>query len=232
MKMKQFACWAFLSAAAWAGLAACGEPVAPDPAHDVYGTYDLVLWGNDPLPFVQYNRLNYNRLNGGTLSLVRGMEFERTWDAVGNLWHQLPLTGTFRVSGDSVVRGELPVLLRHEGQALVSEYGGEVWVKRGVPVPPRYRYETYQRVRPSFLGPSLAYPDDYVWLWEDGSFRHELDTYYYGIWGTGGTYEIRSDTLLVLSTPLAVTDRSAGELTEGVLKYGVLHIGQWTYVRR
>jgi hypothetical protein len=214
--------WKALAAVAlpcW--LAACGDPVAPDPYAEVRGTYDLVIVAGLPLPYVTFFRLNWHMIVSGTLELRADGEFVHTVNGVAQ-------TGEYGVQGDTVwlrMDGDDLATYLREGAALVyQDVGarGPVWVKQGQIETTRFQYQRYRmttRVAPADSLPMLA--SDF-WIWESG--RYDKQSYVAGahLWRESGTYTVEGDSLLNFDPVIALWNESEGVLTGEHLRIGAV----------
>jgi hypothetical protein len=209
-----------MAAVALAGIAgACGDPVGPALA--VRDTYDLVLAGGHPLPYVRYDRLNEYRVTSATLTLRT-----TTWLHVVN---GVEISGEYRVRGDTVAltrEGQPWGAYLHEGAALVPLPGtGATWVKQGKIETTPCRYDTYRMTRRQPPADSMPMLASHLWLWEDGRF--DVQSYVAGIvWRQTGSYAAEADGTLHFDPAIEMWSEA-----EGVREGEEVRIGAVTYAR-
>jgi hypothetical protein len=208
-------------------LAACGDPVVPDPHAEVRGTYDLVLSGGQPLPYVVHTGgLNSLRIVAGTLELRANGRFIQTVNGVET-------AGEYGVQGDTVSLrrdGEHFTTYLREGAALVylpDGAPGAVWVKQGEIETTPFQYQRFRMTSREAPADSLTMLGSDFWLWESG--RYDKQSYVTGVhvWRESGTYTVEGDSLLLFDPAISMWDEP-----EGVLTGELLRIGLVTYEKR
>jgi hypothetical protein len=203
-------------------LAACGDPVVPDPHAEVRGTYDMVLAGGQPLPYMWFVRLNGHIIESGTLELRANRRFIHTVNGVET-------TGEYGVHGDTLsLRWDGEQLthdFRREGAALVYPYEGapgSVWVREGQLATTPFQYERFRMTAREAPADSLPMLASDFWLWESG--RYDTQSHLSGshVWRESGTFTVEGDSLLRFDPAISLWNESEGVLTGERLRIGAV----------